>query len=190
LNHDLASLKASLAGAPAKAVRAQLTRLVPFKDLIGYNPPNWLYTSGKPNRCNPAGVNCVYFSEGKDVAQAEYEYMWQSLVGKHQPVTTYFATVELHRVLDLADDTTLKALNMDAKDLFKNWRRANRLTLTQLLGQAVNETGLFSAIRFPSKASAMGGHAGINFVIFRSCVRSPDVVRILGPANKPLQEWP
>ena len=98
--------------------------------------------------------------------------------------------MELRRVLDLTNDTTLKAINVAAKDLLKNWRRASQPTLTQLLGQAVNETGLFSAIRFPSKAAAIGGPAGINFVIFRSCVRSPDVVRILGPTNKPLQEWP
>ena len=122
MKHELASLKLALAGAPAAAFKAKLVRLVPFKDLVTYHPPNWLYTSGKPNRYNPAGVNCVYFSETKEVAQAEYEAMWQGLVGKDQPATTFYAAVVLRRVLNLADAATLNRLKVDAKDLFKNWR--------------------------------------------------------------------
>ena len=190
MKHDLASLKILLATAPAQAVKAQLTRIVPFIDLAAHTPPDWLYTSGKPNRYNPAGVNCVYFGETIEVARAEYEGVWKGLVGKDQPVTIYYANVVLQRVLDVTSDATLEALEVDDKDLFKNWRRATRPALTQLLGQAVNETGLFSAIRYPSSAAANRGQAGINFVIFGRCIRSPDSVRILGPTRRPLQEWP
>ncbi len=84
----------------------------------------------------------------------------------------------------------VKALGLDTKELFTNWRRSKKPTLTQLLGQAVNETGLFSAIRYPSKAAAAHGLAGTGFVMFRDCVRAPDWVRILGPASKALQKWP
>jgi len=164
--------------------------MVPFGDLTKYAPPNWLYTSGKSNRYNPAGVNCVYFGETREVVQAEYDGMWQGLAGENQPVTNYFAAVDLRRVLDLTDAATLKALNMDEKDLFKNWRRAKRPTQTQLLGQAVEETGLFSAIRYPSKAASVRKQQGVNFVIFQKCVQSPDSVSILGPSKKPLQKWP
>ena len=151
MKHDLASLKAALAAAPAVPVKAnKLSRLVPQLALGA--SPNWLFTSGKPNRYNPAGVNCVYFSEKRDIAQAEYDDYWKGLAGANQPVTTYFAEARLQRVLDLTDKATLKALGVDAKDLFKNWRRAKHPTLTQLLGQAVSKTGNFSAIRYPSKA--------------------------------------
>ncbi|HXP59130.1 MAG TPA: RES family NAD+ phosphorylase, partial [Dongiaceae bacterium] len=177
----------ALASAPARTMRAKLSRLVPFNDLVAYNPPEWLYTSGKPNRCNPSGVLCVYFGEDADVAATEYEARWKQLVGKDQPVTTYYAMVALQRVLDLTSPATLNALGVDQQDLFKPWRRAKRLTLTQLLGKAVNETRLFSAIRFPSKAAA---RAGVNIVIFRNCLRSPDSVQVLGPTNKPLERWP
>jgi hypothetical protein len=188
LTHDLASLKAVLAVAPAKVVKAQLARLVPQLDL---GPsPEWLVTSGKPSRYSPAGVNCVYFSEAKEVAQTEYDSYWQGRTGENQPVTMYYAEVALHRVLDLTSEATLKAIKVDAKDLLKNWRRAKHRTLTQLIGQAVNETGFFSAIRYPSKPAGGRGQPGANLVIFRDCVRRPDSVRILGPTKRPLQEWP
>jgi hypothetical protein len=188
LKHTLASLKVALKKAPAVSVRTKLTRLVPELDL---GPsPDWLFTSGKPGRYNPAGVDCVYFGETREVAQSEYENYWKRLAGANQPVTTYYAAVVLRRVLDLTDDVTVKALGVNTKDLFTNWRRSKQPTLTQLLGQAVNETGLVSAIRYPSKAAVAYGKAGVNFVIFRDCVRAPDSVRILGPARKPLQKWP
>ena len=149
MKHDLESLKVALASAPALHVKAELTRLVPFASLVNYDPPNWLYTSGKPNRYNPAGVNCVYFAETTEVAQAEYESMWKGVVGRNQPFTTFFAAVDLRRVLDLTDPETLKVLKVEASDLYTNWRGAKHPTLTQFIGQAVNETGLFSAIRYP-----------------------------------------
>ena len=152
--------------------------------------PNWLFTSGRPNRYNPANVNCVYFAEAKEVAQAEYDNYWKGTAREDQPVTTYYAEIVLYRVLDLTDDATLNALKVEPKDLLKNWRRAKLRTLTQLFGQAVNETGLFSAIRYPSKAAAGRKQTGTNFVIFKDCVRSTDSVRILGPTSTPLQEWP
>jgi RES domain-containing protein len=169
-------------------VKVELIRLVPFADLLHCTPPNWLYTSGRPNRYNPAGVECIYFSATREVAQAEYESMWHGMLGEHQPVTTFFADVAVKRVLDLTDAATLKAMKVDPRELFKNWRRAKRPTLTQLLGQAVTETKNFSAIRYPSAAA--GGRAGANFVIFRHCIRAPDSVRIVGPTKRPLEKWP
>lgn len=188
MKHNLVSLKAALAAVPAVRAKAKLTRLVPQLDLG--SSPDWLFTSGRPNRYNPAGVECVYFAEAREIAQAEYDSYWRGTTSADQPVTTYYAEVVLQRVLDLTDVATLRALKVDAKDLLKNWRTAKRKTLTQLLGQAVNETGHFSAIRYPSKAVAGRGQAGANLVIFRACVRTPDSVRILGPTSLPLQKWP
>ena len=188
MNHDLASLKAALATVSAVKIKTKLTRLVPQLDLG--TSPNWLFTSGKPNRYNPVGVNCVYFAELREVAQVEYDAYWRGTGRGNQPVTTYYGEVVLHRVLDLTENATMKALKVDAKDLLENWRRAKKLTLTQLLGQSVAESGLFSAIRYPSKAAALSGKSGANMVIFRDCVRPPDSVRILGPTSVPLQEWP
>ena len=116
MKHDLASIKARLAGAPAVVVRTQLSRLVPFAPLVAIRPPDWLYASGKANRYNPTGVNCVYFAESKEVAHVEYEAR-RARAGQHQPVTLYVAEVVLKRVLDLTSAVTLKVLDFDAAEL-------------------------------------------------------------------------
>lgn len=190
MKHDLALLKTALATAPTKAVNAKLFRLVAFKNVVAHNPPNWLYTSGKPNRYNPAGVDCVYFSETREVAQAEYDRMWQGISGESQPFVTFCAEISLQRVLDLTDAATLKKLKLAKSSLFKAWRTVKKPTVTQLIGKAVSDTGIFSSIRYPSAATASNRRAGANFVIFRGCVHSPDHVRILGPDDTvPLDEW-
>jgi hypothetical protein len=188
LRHSVESFKALLKTAPAVKIRARLSRLVPQLDLGPL--PDWLFTSGKPNRYNPAGVDCVYFGESRDVAQGEYDNFWKGLRAADQPVTIYHACVNLRRVLDLASGGTLRSLRLTRKDLLANWRRSRRMIVTQLLGQAINETRLFSAIRYPSKAAAIEGKPGLNIVIFRHCVRAPDSVQILGPKSTPLQKWP
>ena len=69
---DLKSLKAALANVAPLTVKATgLVRLVPQLDLG--ESPDWLFTSGKANRYNPAGVECVYFAGTRDIAQAEYD---------------------------------------------------------------------------------------------------------------------
>ncbi len=190
MKHDLASLKLALALVPPQLIKKQLTRLVPFQHLASISPPDWLFTSGKPNRYNPAGVQCVYFGETKETAGIEYESLFLGLLGRRQPVTTFYADIVLRRVLDLTDPLTLNALKLDPKELFKNWRRTKTPAVTQLLGKAVNETEHFSAIRYPSQAAAKQGKVGANFVIFRDRIRAPDSVVILGPTRKPLQKWP
>jgi RES domain-containing protein len=190
VKHDLASLKFTLADAPSHAVKTQLVRLVPFHHLASVNPPNWLFTSAKPNRYNPAGIECVYFGESKEIAELEFESQFSGLLGKHQPVTIYYADVVLSKVLDLTDAATLETLKLEAAELSKNWRRAKAPTSTQLLGQAVSQTAYFSAIRYPSQAAAKKGRASANFVIFRERVRAPDSLLILGPTKAPLQKWP
>ena len=190
MRHDLASLKAALANAPATSIRATLVRRVEYFALARYHPPNWLYTSGKAKRYNPAGVHCAYFGADAQVTRVEHEAMWQGLQGALQPSVEFSAEVNLQCVLDLSSVATLKALKVDPRDLNKNWRLARRPTVTQLLGQAVNETRLFSAIRYPSRFAAVRGSTAINLVIFRDCIRPPDFVKILGPTKKPLQKWP
>lgn len=185
---DLNSLKAALATASAVTVSARLCRMVPQLHLGA--SPDWLFTSGKANRYNPSGVECVYFAEALETAQAEYDSSWQGTLAKNQPVTIFYAQVQLARVLDLGDAATLKALGLKKKDLSAPWRRAKSPTLTQILGEAVAETSLFAAIRYPSEAARTDGKKGFNIVIFKDAVKSPDLVKILGNGTLPLQKWP
>jgi RES domain-containing protein len=189
---NLVQLISALKSVPTISVKATLGRMVPFTDLVKYNPPNWLFTSGKANRYNPAGVNCVYFSETEAVAKCEYDDQWKGTTEKNQPVITFYAEIDLDRVLDLANPAVLKALGLQPTDLKAPWRTVSAPTTTQLLGQAINDYQRIAAIRYPSQAAAIQKQNGFNFVIFQGNVLfSPNFVRILGPAKgKPLQSWP
>lgn len=193
---DVRTLASSLTTAPTIGVKAQLVRIVPTAALATHSPPDFLYTSGKPGRCNPAAVECVYFSEDETTALAEYWRTWRGLRGAHQPRTLFTAEVAIRHVLDLADPRTLAHLGLTAADLHTPWRNARRPTVTQRLGQAVSLQTRIAAIRYPCDA----GHERIgdvsspadpcNVVIFRSNVSTPDRVSILGPGRKALQRWP
>jgi RES domain-containing protein len=186
--HDLPSLKVALTKTRALSINGRLTRLVPQLNLGG--SPNWLFTSGKPNRYNPSGLKCVYFAETTLVAQIEYEQQWRGLPGANQPVTIFHAEVSLKEVVDLTDLDTLKILGLTEKDLFENWRTSGLPAMTQMLGQAVCETKWFSAIRYPSIAAKGIGKSGNNIVIFEDCLDNKDYVRILGPNDGVLAKWP
>ena len=182
----LATIRRRLESARGTEIEGVYVRVVPFIPLTRISPPNWLFASGRPNRYNPASVECVYFSEDERTARAEYE---NRALGR-QPVVIYYAQVRLKRVLDLSSANTIKTLGITKNDLFAPWCTSKRPTVTQLLGQAVSKDSIFSAIRYPSIATREAGISGNNIVIFQNCIRRPDSVRILGPTKKPLQKWP
>jgi hypothetical protein len=129
----------------------------------------------------------AFTSRKQKNAAAEYD---RHNRGLFQPVTTYFADVQLRRVLDLCDANALAAVGLMRRDLQTPWVGARRLTPTQLLGEAVSQQSGIAAIRFPSEAAREKGFSGANVVIFRDCLRRPDHVHILGPTKKALQKWP
>src|SRR6266550_4844936 len=128
-----------LASVPVFELRATLARLVPFGDLLKNSPPEFLFTSGKPNRFNPAGIECVYFSEDEATAGLEYARQWVGLRAGKQPAVTFYAEVRLRRVLDLTSPGTLRALKLNAPDLQRRWRGAAKPTATQSLGKTICE---------------------------------------------------
>jgi RES domain-containing protein len=187
---DEEAMRIALTGAPVQPLRAALVRCVAMLPLTAGGTPDYLFTSGRANRCNPAGVDCIYFSEDERTARAEYGRRLGRGTGVLQPVAIYFAEVELARVLDLEDAPTRKALNLKPRDLTVRWQSAQEPTRTQLVGLAVSQQQAIAAIRFPSDAVRAAGFVGFNVVIFCGCVRRPDFVHILGPTKKPLQKWP
>lgn len=185
---DESALRAALEAAPVRRLRATLVRCVALMPLTESGAPDYLLSSGRANRFNPAGVFGIYFSEDERTARAEYGRR----LGKaaRQPLGTYFAEVNLARVLDTADKQTQMALGLKQRDLGVAWQTARNLTKTQELGLVVSHQRTIVAIRFSSDAARAAGFTGFNVVIFRDCVAPPDRVRILGPTRKPLQEWP
>lgn len=77
--------EALLASVPARRMRRILVRAVPQLDFSESAEPSFLYTSGRPNRCNPRGVRALYFSEDERTTDAEFNSYWKGTSGQHQP---------------------------------------------------------------------------------------------------------
>jgi len=187
---DRHAIVRALKSIPVIELRGMLVRMVPLGDLAKNSPPDFLFTSGKPNRYNPDGIECVYFSENESTAHLEYAQQWTTLRAGRQPVVTYFAEVRLHRVLDLACRKTLQNLKLTPYDLYKPWRGAEQPTVSQMLGQTIAEHSNISAIRYRSVAAELAGKSGFNIVIYRNNVKRPNSLRILGPDRNSLGTWP
>jgi RES domain-containing protein len=153
--------------------------------------PDFLFTSGKQNRFNLSGTNCLYWSESEATALAEYQRQFQGLgLGLKQPVALFYAEVQLHNALDLTDDQTCRILRIGQKDLESSWGSGRPTTLAQQLGEAVSGESGISGIRYRSVAAIKAGVSGSNIVIFKENMRAPDFIRILGPTKRPIQKWP
>ena len=177
-----------LKGIPLRRARKTLVRCVELASLIGNGSPDFLFTSGKPDRFNLSGVDCIYFAEEEETARAEHRC--QDVDRRmFQPVCMFFAAVSLN-IVDLSDKTIRRKLHLTERDLREAWERARRPTKSQLLGTAISQQQEFAAVRYPSDAARAHGFVGHNIVIFRDCVRRPSYVRVLGPTKKALQSWP
>src|SRR5260221_1815581 len=131
---DEDAMREGLVAAPVRRLRTTLVRCVALLPLTGGGAPDYLFTSGRANRYNPAGLNCVYFSENERTARAEYGRRLGLGLGALQPLGTYYAEVSLASVLDLCDDRTLKALELKPTDLTVKWPLARKPTRSQALG--------------------------------------------------------
>jgi RES domain-containing protein len=180
--------------APITSVEGMLVRAVAAAALFPPGspaPPDFLYTSGKQNRFNLSGTQCLYFSESEATALMEYRRQFHDFMQRaKQPVTLFFSQVRLQHVLDLADRRTRRKLGITLKDLLSNWGYGLSPTTAQRLGEAVAAQERISAIRYPSVAAIKANVSGFNVVIFTLNVREPDFLRILGPTKKPLQKFP
>jgi len=163
-----------------------LVRYVPYKAFAGHDPASYLYASGNLNRCNPAGIPCIYFGEGSTTARAEFDSYHKS------PLTElgYYARASLRAIIDLADESTCKHLGVTRSDFTCPYvTKSGELIRLQQIGRAVAAQNRVSAIRFPSNAMLNQGQAGFNLVVFQDLVTAPDFLEILED-NQILERWP
>ncbi|HKQ37045.1 MAG TPA: RES family NAD+ phosphorylase [Verrucomicrobiae bacterium] len=188
MDEEIWDLLSRLKQAPLRRIRHTLVRCVELGSLMENSKPDFLFTSGKRDRYNLDGVECIYFAQDEETARAEHrcqDHPAQSF----RPVCMFFADASLN-ILDLTLRSVRKALDLTEKDLRAPWERVRHPTRTQLLGTAVNKQGKFAGIRYPSDAARAHGFRGHNVVIFRACVRRPSFVRVLGEHKRRLQSWP
>ena len=175
---------------PTRRTKRKLFRTIPAFDYIDSDRPTFLYTSGRPGRCNPAGVDCLYFSETARTSENEYDRIWRNTGAEHQPRLRFTAKVDLRRIVDLGNPETLLILGLTQEELFGTWRLAREPTRLQLLGDAVVCQGGIGAIRFPSAAGRDWRAPGWNLAIFPASLEPPDRVEILGRGDTPIEVIP
>ena len=185
-----AKLKQALADLPTRQMDRLLVRCVPQLDFDAGKPRQYLFASGLRNRCNPKGVACLYFSEEKETARAEYEAQWRGTPKEHQPRLFFTARVSLRGVVDLGDRRVIETLRLTDEDLFGNWLLKTRPTPLEKLGRAIAGQRAVTALRFPSAATRRLGREGWNLAIFRAALKSPDRIEILGNSGDPLEVLP
>jgi RES domain-containing protein len=175
---------------PTRSTKQILFRVIPALSYTTSENPSLLFTSGRPNRWNPKGVDCLYFSETKRTAEAEYDSYWSKTEARYQPKLVFSARVSLGAILDLEKGTTIESLGLNDEDLFGPWRLSKERTRAQTLGKRICAQQLPAcAIRYPSMARFRGGHRGWNLAIFTAALRAGDSIDVLGPSQEPIESF-
>ena len=175
---------------PIRPMRRRLVRCVAALSFLEGTPPRFLRTSGRPGRCNPRDVDCLYFSETERVADREFHGRFAGVGTATEPRLTFYARVDLKGVVDLSLPAVLNALGMSIDDVLEAWRGAPSPTRLQRLGLAVSSQRRVCAIRFASDACRRAGTTGWNVAIFPDALVAPSRVWILGRSDTSLEELP
>lgn len=175
--------------APTVPFEGRLARCIPQLDFQKGDPPSYLFTSGIVNRCNPAGVPCIYMGEDRDTADCEYRSYSADDEGP-EPQLTFFANFKAGAILDMGEDATRAHFGLTDADFFEGFRLKKKTTPLQAIGAALALQKKVVAIRFPSHACHREKRTGFNLAIFPEAIQAPDFVKILGRKGATLEEWP
>ncbi|OYW17693.1 MAG: hypothetical protein B7Z52_06340, partial [Burkholderiales bacterium 12-64-5] len=108
-----------LASAPTRPFKGRLLRAV--AQLSFETSGQYLFTSSRRNRCNPAGIECIYLAEDRDTAQTEFDKYYTD-EDDHQPCLTFTGDFEAAAILDLGDAATCNHLKLDDADFYGAFR--------------------------------------------------------------------
>jgi RES domain-containing protein len=178
--------KKLLKSAPRTGFKGNLVRCVAQGVFDGGSPPSYLFTSGKPGRCNPKGTLCLYMSEDRATAQAEYDKQYLG----PQPFITFYGEFEVKAIIDLANPAIQSHFEFGRDDFFKSYRLKTHPTPLQCLGLEISKQSTVAGVRFPSAACHTAGSIGNNFVVYKKALSWSDSLKILGPGKTILEEWP
>jgi RES domain-containing protein len=178
--------KTLLARSPKVGFKENLVRCISQKVFDEGRPPRYLFTSNKRNRCNPDGVSCLYMSIDRATAQAEYDKYFP----EPQPHLTFFGALQAKAIVDLTDKATQKHFGIKKREFFENIRLKPGLTPLQSLGLEISNQSTVVGVRYPSEACHRVGSVGHNLVVYKDALSLPDTLKILGPGNTILEEWP
>ena len=149
----------------------------------------YLFTSGKRNRCNPAGVLCIYMADDRDTALIEYDKYYTDL-GDIEPCVVYTGRLTSAAMIDLENPAVRSHLGLTDADFFTAFRTNPGETQLEKLGRAIVRQTKISAIRFPSDAMHAQSLEGYNIAVFKDALQNADRLQIIGPNDNVLEDWP
>ena len=175
-----------LKSCPTEPWDGSLYRFVAKNSLDGKHPPDYLFTSGKRNRCNPESIHCIYVAGEKESALTEFEKYFPEV----PPSVLYRVELRARAVIDLSKSATQKHLGITSKDLYGSFRLSKKVTPLESLGKAISGQSKICAIKFPSAACREAKKHGNNFVIFKDALTDPDYLQVYDPGNSVPNRWP
>lgn len=175
---------------PTRAIGAVFSRCVPQLDFDSGRPPRYFFASGRPGRLNPAGVRCIYVSDGDPVADAEYAAGFGPSLAVLQPKLTFRVRATIANVLDLETPGVLDTLKLRDEDLFGGWILATHPTRLQRLGAAIASQARIAGVRYPSAAARALSPPGWNLVVYLDVLREPDHLEVIGKPGEALEVYP
>ena len=149
----------------------------------------YLFTSGRRNRCNPAGVLCIYMADDRDTALIEYDKYYTDL-GNIEPCVVYTGRLTGAAMIDLEDPAVRNHFGLTNADFFTAFRTNPAETPLEKLGRAITRQSKISAIRFPSDAMHAQSRDGYNIAVFKDALQNPDRLQVIGPNDIVLEDWP
>ncbi|WP_189074575.1 RES domain-containing protein [Deinococcus sedimenti] len=155
------------------------------------------YVSGRFNVAGKSTHRVTYIAAHPHVSMREFRYTTASAqegVADHPPqpvppVALFSVTYNLRRVLDLTDQSVLKALGVKPSDLTGHWWQDNEEgedADTQVLSQFVFESGRFDAIKYKSARINAKGVSTLDltcFAVFPDALTAPSFIRVEPPAE-------
>ena len=149
----------------------------------------YLFTSGNRNRCNPAGVFCIYMADDRTAALVEYDKYYTDL-GNVEPCVLYTGRLTSAAMIDLEDPAMRNHFGLTDADFLTSFRTNPAEAPLEKLGRAIARQTKISAIRFPSDAMHAQSQDGYNIVVFKEALKNPDRLQIIGPNDDVLEDWP
>ena len=149
----------------------------------------YLFTSGKRNRCNPAGVLCIYMADDRDTALTEYDKYYTDL-GNIEPCVVYTGRLTSTAMIDLEDPAVRDHFGLTNADFFSAFRTNPAETQLDKLGRVITRQSKINAIRFPSDAMHAQSRDGYNIAVFKDALQNPDRLQVIGPNDIVLEDWP
>jgi hypothetical protein len=146
--------------------------------------PAGLYLSFDPST-PPAELRAVAFEHGLPVSTEA-----------HDPIVTVAVRAVVHRVLDLGDGPTRRAVGLSRAEVRADWEPGQEeylagrgpMPATQLLALATHLSGLFAGIRYPSARTRFGE----NLVVFPDRLERArgDVLEVVDSTGQLVQRLP